>query len=94
MKYHLISKKTMRMKDFASLKHKKANYKKFRAPLENDEHRFECLYRTPRGWFILFFESKTNEKCEVTNEKIIGEVSVTTAQKWLDECGMNYDLGW
>lgn len=94
MKYHLISKKTMRKKDFASLKEKKANYKQFRAPLENDEHRFERLYRTPRGWFMLFYESKTNEKRKVINEKIIGEVSITTAQKWLDECDMNYNIGW
>lgn len=94
MKYHLISKKTMRNKDFASLKEKKAGYLQFRAPRENEEHRYESLFRAARGWFILFFESRKDEKGKVTNEKIIGEVSVTTAQKWLDECGMNYNIGW
>lgn len=94
MKFHLISRKTMRNKDFASLKAKHAGYKKFKAPRENEAHRYESLFRTPRGWFMLFFESRKDENGKVINEKIIGEVSVTTAQKWLDECGMNYNIGW
>lgn len=94
MKYHLISKKTMRNKDFASLKEKKAGYLQFKASRENAEHRYESLFRTPRGWFMLFFEISEDWKGRVNNEKIIGEVSVTTAQKWLDECGMNYNAGW
>lgn len=94
MKYRLISKKSMRNKDFTALKEKKQGYKQFRAPLEVKEHKFESLFRTPRGWFMLFHENIKNEEGRVTNEKIIGEVSVTTAQKWLDECGMNYNLGW
>lgn len=94
MEFHLISKKTMRNKDFAALKEKKHGYKQFKAPLEAKEHKFESLFRTPRGWFILFHKSTQDEKGKITNVKIIGEVSVTTAQKWLDECGMNYNLGW
>lgn len=94
MKYHLISKKTMRNKDFASLKEKKAGYLQFKAPRENEEHRYETLFCTPRGWFMLFFEVSEDWKGRVNTEKIVGEVSVTIAQQWLDECNINFVTGW
>ena len=83
-KYQIISKKTMRKKDFMSLKNKKNGYLQFSAA-KVEEHLHEKLYRTPRGWFLRFFEN---------GERQQGEVSVTTAQQWLDKCGINYNLGW
>jgi hypothetical protein len=83
-KYQIISKKTMRKKDFMSLKNKKNGYLQFFAA-KVEEHLHEKLYRTPRGWFLRFFENRERQQ---------GEVSVTTAQQWLDECGINYNLGW
>lgn len=83
-KYQIISKKTMRKKDFMSLKNKKNGYLQFSAA-KVEGHLHEKLYRTPRGWFLRFFENRERQQ---------GEVSVTTAQQWLDECGINYNLGW
>lgn len=78
MKYHLISKKSMREKDFKSLKDKNPGYLRF-------SHEGEILHRTPRGWFLTFTEKE---------ERICGEVSITTAQMWLNSHGMNYSTGW
>ena len=72
-----ISKKTMRKKDFACLKAEKPNYKAFRAPKENARHKFQTLFKTPRGWFLSMMQDK---------KRVIGEISVPAAQEWLDEC--------
>lgn len=80
-----ISKKTMRKKDFAYLKAEKPNYKAFRAPKENARHKFQTLFKTPRGWFLSMMQDK---------KRVIGEISVPAAQEWLDECHFKYEIGW
>ena len=80
-----ISKKTMRKKDFACLKAEKPNYKAFRAPKENARHKFQTLFKTPRGWFLSMMQDK---------KRVIGEISVPAAQEWLDECHFKYETGW
>lgn len=80
-----ISKKIMREKDFAYLKAKKPNYKAFRAPKESVKHKFQTLFKTPRGWFLSMMQEK---------KRVTGEVSITTAQEWLDACGIRYNTGW
>lgn len=80
-----ISKKTMRKKDFACLKAEKPNYKAFRAPKENARHKFQTLFKTPRGWFLRMMQDK---------KRVIGEISVPAAQEWLDECHFKYETGW
>ena len=80
-----ISKKTMRKKDFACLKAEKPNYKAFCAPKENARHKFQTLFKTPRGWFLSMMQDK---------KRVIGEISVPAAQEWLDECHFKYETGW
>ena len=80
-----ISKKTMRKKDFACLKAEKPNYKAFRAPKENARHKFQTLFKTPRGWFLSMMQDK---------KRVIGEISIPAAQEWLDECHFKYETGW
>lgn len=80
-----ISKKIMREKDFAYLKAKKPNYKAFRAPKESVKHKFQTLFKTPRGWFLSMIQEK---------KRVIGEISVPAAQEWLNECHIKYKTGW
>lgn len=94
MEINIISKKTMRNKDFSALKEKKRGYKRFKAPLNVVKHRFESLFRTPRGWFLTYHKIVKKEDGEVKKEKAVGEVSVTTAERWLRECNIRYSMGW
>lgn len=48
----------MRNKDFSALKEKKRGYKRFKAPHNVVEHRFESLFRTPRGWFLTYYKAE------------------------------------
>ena len=73
-----ISKKIMRNKDFAAVKSKTPGYRRFFV-----KGIPATLYRTPRGWFFNDLETKKS-----------GEVSVTTAQKILNEWGIKFNTGW
>ena len=83
-----ISKKTMRAKDFKSLAKKKSGYLQFKGAAN------EILFRTNRGWFLQTINYKKQEGGKTIKEQVIGEISVTSAQKWLYENGMNYSTGW
>lgn len=80
-----ISKKIMREKDFACIRARKRNYKVFHAPQKSTNHKFETLFRTPRGWFLSMMQDK---------KRVIGEISIPAAQEWLDECHIKYETGW
>ena len=56
-----------------------------RAPKENAKHKFQTLFKTPRGWFLSMMQDK---------KRVIGEISVPAAQEWLDECHFKYETGW
>lgn len=82
MEYTAISKKTMRSKDFKSLKARKSGYCMHIATPEKDTKRTLFLFRTPRGFFLR----------ENTSPAI--EISVTQAQAFYDAYGININTGW
>lgn len=80
MEYTAISKKTMRSKDFKSLKARKSGYRMHIATTEDNTK--ETLFRTPRG----FFYQK--------NRTPAIEVSVTQAQKFFNLNNIKVQTGW
>ena len=74
MKYNIVSKKTMRNKDFAAISKHRNGYFSFKSGKES-------LYRVPRGFFI-----------HIKNE--FKEISVVSAQQWLNNHHINYQTGW
>lgn len=81
-----ISCKTMRLKDIQAVKNHKQGYKAFRQKFANGAHLHETLYKTPRGWFLNF----KNEE----GIRVVGEISITEATRWLNETGIRYNTGW
>lgn len=75
----------MREKDFACIRARKRNYKVFHAPEKSANHKFETLFKTPRGWFLRIIQDK---------KRVTGEISVSAAQAWFDACGIRYNTGW
>lgn len=73
---HKISKKTMRSKDFSNASVRKAGYRTF---IGKEPHKGETLYRTPRGWFLLVASTSY-------------EVSISSAQRWLQDCKINFRI--
>lgn len=80
MEYTAISKKTMRSKDFKSLKARKSGYRMHIATTEDNTK--ETLFRTTRGFFLQKGSSPAIE------------ISVTQAQTFYDAYGININTGW
>lgn len=81
----------MRNKDFKSIAEKKSGYRLF---FSKEQKRQERLFRTPRGWFLLFYIPTQNGEGKMIYNRVIGEVSVITAQQWLDKHHINFSTGW
>lgn len=78
MEYTAISKKTMRSKDFKSLKARKSGYH----IATTEDNTKETLFRTTRGFFLQKGSSPAIE------------ISVTQAQAFYDAYGININTGW
>lgn len=91
-KYHLISRRKIRQKDLTALYDHKPGYLRFIAPKSNKKHSHEILFQTPRGFFLLWNELIENRAVGYFHHQIVGEVSISTAQKWLDECNISRTL--
>ena len=91
-KYHLISRRKIRQKDLATLYNHKPGYLMFIAPKNNKKHSHEVLFQTPRGFFLLWNERIENTVIGYFCRQVIGQVSISTARKWLDECNISRAL--
>lgn len=80
MEYKVISKKTMRSKDFKALRAKKSGYCTYIVKTEKNTK--DVLFRTPRGFFMQ----------EDAFPAI--EISVTQAQAFFDKYGIRVETGW
>lgn len=76
-----ISNKTMRARDYAALKAGNPNFKKFKIGKST-------LYKTNRGWFVTVFDLSRNGKIAIR------EISITQAQRLLNDFKIQYSTGW